>query len=89
MPDTDDGAINVVLRYLRAIERKVDRLIDNNQDVLARVPALEASLALVLDRMETRLDRIERRFHGPADLIRGKRRTDVGATSVPVRVQPL
>jgi hypothetical protein len=62
MPDTDDGAINVVLRYLRAIERKVDRLIDNNQDVLARVPALEASLALVLDRMETRLDRIERRF---------------------------
>jgi hypothetical protein len=91
MPDTDDGAINVVLRYLRAIERKVDRLIDNNQDVLARVPALEASRALVLDRMETRLDRIERRFqlkHGPADL-RGKRRTDVGATSVPVRVQPL
>ena len=51
MPDPDDGAINVVLRYLRAIERKVDRLIDNNEDVLARVPALEASLALILDRI--------------------------------------
>ena len=48
---TSDGAINVVLRYLRAIERKVDRLIDNNEDVLARVPALEASLALILDRI--------------------------------------
>jgi hypothetical protein len=76
MPDPDGGAINVVLRYLRAIERKVDRLIDNNEDVLARLPALEASLALILDRMETRLDRIERRLelkHGPADL-RGKRK---------------
>jgi hypothetical protein len=62
MPDTDEGAINIVLRYLRAIDRKVDRLIDKNQDVLARVPALEASLALVLDRIETRLDRIERRL---------------------------
>jgi hypothetical protein len=76
MPNADGGAIDLVLRYLRAIERKVDRLIDNNQDVKARVPALEASLALVLDRMETRLDRIERRLelkHGPADL-RGKRK---------------
>jgi hypothetical protein len=36
MPDPDGGAINVVLRYLRAIERKVDRLIDNNEGVLAR-----------------------------------------------------
>jgi hypothetical protein len=76
MPNADGGAIDLVLRYLRAIERKVDRLIDNYQDVKARVPALEASLALVLDRMETRLDRIERRLelkHGPADL-RGKRK---------------
>jgi hypothetical protein len=60
MPNTE-GAINIVLRYLRAIDRKVDRLIDHNRDVKARVPALEASLARVLDRMETRLDRIERR----------------------------
>jgi hypothetical protein len=37
MPDTDGGAINLVLRYLRAIERKVDRLIDNNRDLKARV----------------------------------------------------
>jgi hypothetical protein len=66
----DEGAINLVLRYLRAIERKIDRLIDNNRDLKARVPALEAGLALVLDRMETRLDRIERRLelkHGPPD----------------------
>jgi hypothetical protein len=56
MPNTDEGAINVVLRYLGGIKRKVDRLIDHNRDVKARVPVLEASLALVLDRMETRLD---------------------------------
>jgi hypothetical protein len=70
MPNADGGAIGLVLRYLRAIERKVDRLIDNNQDVKARVPALEAGLALVLDRIETRLDRIERRLElkqGPSD----------------------
>jgi hypothetical protein len=70
MPNTDDGAIHVVMRYLRAIDRKVDRLIDDNRDLKTRVPALEASLALVLDRMETRLDRIERRLeskNGPSD----------------------
>jgi hypothetical protein len=70
MPDTDGGAIGLMLRYLRAIERKVDRLIDNNRDLKTRVPALEAGLALILDRMETRLDRIERRLelkHGPSD----------------------
>jgi hypothetical protein len=29
MPNTDEGANNLVLRYLRATERKVDQLIDN------------------------------------------------------------
>jgi hypothetical protein len=28
MPNADGGAIGLVLRYLRAIERKADRLID-------------------------------------------------------------
>jgi hypothetical protein len=62
MSNTDGGENNLVLRYLLAIERKVDRLIDNVRDLKERVPALQAGLALVLDRMETRLDRIERRL---------------------------
>jgi len=45
MPNTDEGADNLVLRYLRAIERKVDRLIDNIRDLKDHVPALEARLA--------------------------------------------
>jgi hypothetical protein len=48
---------------LRAIERKVDRLIDNLRDLKDHVPALEARLALVHDRMEARLDHIERRLN--------------------------
>ena len=67
MPNTDEGADNLVLRYLRAIERKVDRLIDNLRDLKDHVPALEARLALVHDRMEARLDRIERRLKSPPD----------------------
>jgi hypothetical protein len=63
MPNTDEGANNLVLRYLRAIERKVDRLIDNLRDLKDHVPALEARLALVHDRMEARLDHIERRLN--------------------------
>jgi hypothetical protein len=63
MPNTDEGANNLVLRYLRAIERKVDRLIDNLRDFKDHVPALEARLALVHDRMEARLDHIERRLN--------------------------
>jgi hypothetical protein len=62
MSNTDGGENNLVLRYLLAIERKVDRLIDNVRDLKERVPALQARLALVHDRMEARLDHIERRL---------------------------
>jgi hypothetical protein len=55
MPNADGGAIGLALRYLRAIERKADRLIDNHQDVKAR-----------LDRIERRLEL----RHRPADLRR-------------------
>ena len=55
----------VVLRYLRDIDRKADRLIDEMRDLTSRVTGLEVGLALVnsrLDRLEGRLGRIERRL---------------------------
>lgn len=56
---------NVLLVYLRRIDEKVDRLIDDVRDLKVRVTNVEEGLAAVnrrLDRVETRLDRIERRL---------------------------
>ena len=63
---------NLVLVYLRRIDQKVDRLIDNEQDLKIRMTDCEERLAKVelsiaginrrCDRIEARLDRIERRF---------------------------
>jgi DNA repair ATPase RecN len=61
MPEPD----NVLLAYLRRIDEKIDRLIDDVRDLKARVTNVEEGLAAVnrrLDRVETRLDRIERRL---------------------------
>jgi outer membrane murein-binding lipoprotein Lpp len=63
---------NLVLVYLRRIDGKVDRLIEDIQDVKHRVTSLEgqvasirsdmAAMSMRIDRLETRFDRIERRL---------------------------
>jgi uncharacterized protein YdcH (DUF465 family) len=69
---------NLILVYLRRIDAKVDRLIDDVQDLNHRITSLEgqaglqsamgsirtdmAAMSLRIDRIETRLDRIERRL---------------------------
>jgi len=61
MPEPD----NVVPVYLRRIDEKVDRVIDDVRDIKFRVTNLEEGQAGIqrrLDRVEARLDRIERRL---------------------------
>ena len=56
---------NITLVYLRRLDEKLDRLIDDMHDVKSRLTAVEENLAGVqrrIDRMEVRLDRIERRL---------------------------
>ena len=56
---------NIVLVILRRIDTKLDRLIDDVQDLKVRVTALEEGQAGInrrLDRVELRIDRIERRL---------------------------
>jgi phage shock protein A len=71
----EHGPDNLVLRMLRELDRKVDRIIDDLRDLKSRMTALETfvntSIGLIssvtgvnsrLDRVEARLDRIERRL---------------------------
>lgn len=56
---------NLVLVYLRRIDEKVDRVIDDVRDLKLRVTNLEEGQAGIhrrLDRVELRLERIERRL---------------------------
>ena len=56
---------NLVLRYLRRIDEKMDRQVDDLHDIKVGLTAVEEGLVGVqrrVDRMENRLDRIERRF---------------------------
>ncbi|HEY8565218.1 MAG TPA: hypothetical protein VIL65_06940 [Beijerinckiaceae bacterium] len=56
---------NLVLVYLRRLDEKVDRLIDDMHDLKARVTGVEENLAGVhrrLDRLELRIERIEKRL---------------------------
>ncbi len=60
-----DEPDNLVLRYLRGIDQKMDRLSDDVSDLKVRMSAVEMGLAGVqhrIDRVEQRLDRIERRL---------------------------
>ncbi|MCJ2070950.1 hypothetical protein MKK75_19505 [Methylobacterium sp. J-030] len=60
-----DQPDNLVLVLLRRIDGKVDRLIDDVNDVKARMSAVEENLAGVhrrIDRIELRVERIERRL---------------------------
>ena len=67
-----DEPDNLVLQYLRRMDAKLDRVIDDVQDLKMRMTAVEQRLAAVemsvsgvqprIDCMEQRLDRIERRL---------------------------
>ena len=56
---------NIVPIYLRRLDEKVDRLLDEMRDVKVRLASVEENLAGVhrrIDRMDLRIDRIERRL---------------------------
>jgi predicted nucleic acid-binding Zn-ribbon protein len=63
---------NMVLVYLRRLDEKLDRVIDDVRDLKVRMTDIEEKVARIdlaiagvnrrLDRVETRLDRIERRL---------------------------
>lgn len=60
-----DEPDNLVLRYLRRIDEKMDRLVDDMRDVKVRLTSVEEGLVGVqrrIDRVENRLDRVERRL---------------------------
>lgn len=60
-----DEPDNIVLRYLLRIDEKIDRLADDVRDVKMRLTAVEENQAGVhrrLDRLELRVERIERRL---------------------------
>jgi archaellum component FlaC len=60
-----DEPDNIVLTYLRRIDAKLDRVIDDVQDLKVRMTNVEEGLAGVnrrLDRLEVRVERIERRL---------------------------
>ena len=69
MSDTPD---NLILVYLRRLDGKMDRLSDDVADVKRRMTSLETKVVLLhgdfaaqserIDRIETRLERIERRL---------------------------
>jgi archaellum component FlaC len=59
-----DEPDNLVLQYLRRFDEKLDRVVDEMLDVKVRLTAVEEGLAGVnrrLDRLEVRVERIERR----------------------------
>jgi uncharacterized coiled-coil protein SlyX len=60
-----DDPENLMLVYLRRLDTKMDRLIDDVADLKARMTGVEEAVAgqsRRIDRMEGRLDHIERRL---------------------------
>jgi predicted nuclease with TOPRIM domain len=67
-----DEPENLVLHYLRRIDERVERIAADMQDLKVRVTSLEGQTAHLqtliaaqsgpIDRIETRLERIERRL---------------------------
>ncbi len=60
-----DEPESLMLVMLRRIESKLDRVIDDVQDLKVRMTAVEEALVGVhrrLDRLEVRVERIERRL---------------------------
>jgi hypothetical protein len=61
---------NLTLQILRKIDGKLDRIVDDVQDIKIRMTHVEEGLAGVnrrLDRLEVHVDRIEKRL----DLVDG------------------
>ena len=62
MPSEPD---NILLQYMRRFDEKLDRVVDEILDLKVRMTAVEEGLAGVnrrLDRLELRVERIERRL---------------------------
>lgn len=60
-----DEPDNLVLKYLRRLDEKFDRVIDDVHDLKVRMTSVEEGLVGVqrrIDRMEVRLERIENRL---------------------------
>ena len=60
-----DDPDSLVLTPLRRMDSKLDRVIDDVQDLKVRMTAVEEGLAGVnrrLDRIEIRVERVERRL---------------------------
>ncbi|MEA2728427.1 MAG: hypothetical protein QOF70_2902 [Acetobacteraceae bacterium] len=67
-----DAPDNLILVYLRRLDGKLDRLVDSVADLGRRVTSMETKVALLhgdfaaqserIDRIEIRLERIERRL---------------------------
>jgi archaellum component FlaC len=60
-----DGADRLVLRFMRQVDAKLDRVIDDLGDIKIRVTNVEENLAPLnrrVDRMDLRMERIERRL---------------------------
>ena len=60
-----DEPENVILALLRRMDAKLDRVIDDVQDLKVRMTAVGEALVGVhrrLDRLEVRVERIERRL---------------------------
>jgi len=64
-----DEPDNLVVRYLRRLDEKADRLLDDMREVKQRLSSVEVSVAHLhgdfaaqsgrIDKLENRLDRIE------------------------------
>ena len=60
-----DGPNDLYLQFLRKLDSKVDRLLDDVQDMKLRVTNIEEGQAGIhrrLDRIDVRIDRIEKRL---------------------------
>ena len=60
-----DEPDNLILQLLRRVDAKIDRMAEDIQDLKLRMTHVEEGLAGVnrrLDRLELRVDRIERRL---------------------------
>ncbi|MBS0522678.1 MAG: hypothetical protein JSS04_03500 [Proteobacteria bacterium] len=67
-----DEPDNLIVRYRRRLDEKVDRVIEDLREIKQRLSSVEVSVARVhgdfaaqsgcIDKLETRLDRIEQRL---------------------------
>ena len=60
-----DGPDSLVLRFMRQVDAKLDRVIDDLADIKVRVTNVEENLVALnrrADRMDLRVERIERRL---------------------------